>query len=57
MHKTNDDAGTTAAPNITNENNNHPGIWIGIDLGTSNCTVAIWDTKGMRASFSNEVCI
>ena len=29
------------------DNQNHPGLWMGIDLGTSNCAAAIWDaTRG-----------
>lgn len=30
-------------------NKNITGIWIGIDLGTSNCTAAFWDTVRNRA--------
>jgi molecular chaperone DnaK (HSP70) len=27
------------------------GIWIGIDLGTSNCAVAVWDSHGGRSKW------
>jgi molecular chaperone DnaK (HSP70) len=40
----------TAVMNNNNNNKNNspePGAWIGIDLGTSNCAAAVWDsTRG-----------
>ncbi|KAL7473955.1 hypothetical protein ACHAXS_014294 [Conticribra weissflogii] len=30
------------------ERDDHPGGWIGIDLGTSNCTAAVWDISRSR---------
>ena len=30
------------------EGNHHHGIWIGIDLGTSNCAAAVWDSSRGR---------
>ena len=32
-----------AAPNTKNDNDDEGGVWVGLDLGTSNSTCAVWD--------------
>jgi len=35
----------------------HDGIWIGIDLGTSNSTCAVWDSSRGGAKWCVRACV
>ncbi|KAL7531031.1 hypothetical protein ACHAXR_003814 [Thalassiosira sp. AJA248-18] len=39
---------TSTSKELPNENKSQEGGWIGIDLGTSNCTAAVWDLSRSR---------